>query len=207
MALSSTQHGGAVVALGGRRIDAEPTSTPRFPFDQVDRVGMEIADQLRRTQAVALVCSAACGADLIALETTQKMGLPTRIILPFPAARFRETSVVDRPRPEFWGSMFDRVISAARAHGDLIELDAAEADDAAYSMTNGVIIREAKKLAGIKARERSIGPLRLIALVVWDGASRGPDDNTNKFVELARESGFRIEQVLTLNAATQRARQ
>jgi len=203
MALSSTQHGGAVVALGGRRIDAEPTSTARFPFDQVDRVGMEIADRLRRTQAVALVCSAACGADLIALETAQQMGLPTRIVLPFSATRFRETSVVDRPHPEFWGSMFDRATSAARAHGDLIELDAVEADDA-YSMANGVIIREARKLAGVKNQERS---LRLIALVVWEGASRGPDDNTNKFVQLAQESGFRIEQVLTLDAATERGQQ
>ena len=203
MALSSTQHGGAVVALGGRRIDAEPTSTARFPFDQVDRVGMEIADRLRRTRAVALVCSAACGADLIALETAQQMGLPTRIVLPFSATRFRETSVVDRPRPEFWGSLFDRATSAARAHGDLIELDAVEADDA-YSMANGVIIREARKLAGVKNQERS---LRLIALVVWEGASRGPDDNTNKFVQLAQESGFRIEQVLTLDAATERGQQ
>jgi hypothetical protein len=203
MALSSTQHGGAVVALGGRRIDAEPTSTARFPFDQVDRVGMEIADRLRRTRAVALVCSAACGADLIALETAQQMGLPTRIVLPFSATRFRETSVVDRPHPEFWGSMFDRATSAARAHGDLIELDAVEADDA-YSMANGVIIREARKLAGVKSQERS---LRLIALVVWEGASRGPDDNTNKFVQLAQESGFRIEQVLTLDAATERGQQ
>ena len=206
MTLSSTQHGGAVVALGGRRIDAEPTSTPRFPFDQVDRVGMEIADQLRRTQAVALVCSAACGADLIALETAQKMGLPTRIILPFSAARFRETSVVDRPRPKFWGSMFDRVTSAARADGNLVELDAPEEADDVYSMTNGVIIREAKKLSGFNDRERSIGSLRLIALVVWEGASRGSDDNTNKFVQLAQESGFRIEQILTLNAATERTR-
>jgi len=203
MALSFTQHGGAVVALGGRRIDAEPTSTARFPFDQVDRVGMEIADRLRRTRAVALVCSAACGADLIALETAQQMGLPTRIVLPFSATRFRETSVVDRPHPEFWGSMFDRATSAARAHGDLIELDAVEADDA-YSMANGVIIREARKLAGVKNQERS---LRLIALVVWEGASRGPDDNTNKFVQLAQESGFRIEQVLTLDAATERGQQ
>src|SRR5262245_10870503 len=205
MTLSSTQHGGPVVALAGRRIDAEPTSTSRFPFDQLGRVGGEIADQLRRTQAVALVCSAACGADLIALETAQKMGLPTRIILPFPAARFRETSVVDRPRPKFWGSMFDRVTSAARADGNLVALDAPEADDA-YSMTNGVIIREAKKLSGFNDRERSIGSLRLIALVVWEGASRGSDDNTNKFVQLAQESGFRIEQILTLNAATERTR-
>src|SRR5215471_9554592 len=174
MALSSTQHGGAVIALSGRRIDAEPTSTPRFPFAQVDRVGMEIADRLRRTRAIALVCSAACGADLIALETAQQMGLPTRIILPFSAARFRETSVVDRPRPEFWGSMFDRVTSAARAHGDLIELDAAEADDA-YSMANGVIIHEAQKLAGVNDHEQSSGSLSRMALVVWEGASRGGD--------------------------------
>jgi hypothetical protein len=206
MAQSSPQHDGAVVALGGRRIDAEPTPTPRFPFDQVDRVGVEIAGQLRRTHAVALVCSAACGADLIALETAQRMGLPTRIILPFSSARFRETSVVDRPRPEFWGSMFDRVTSAARAHGDLVELDKAEADDA-YSTAIDVIIREARKLAGIRDHERSRGSLRLVALVVWEGAPRGPDDNTNKFVELAQESGFRIEQVLTLNAATERRRQ
>src|SRR5262249_50702137 len=135
------------------------------------------------------------------VEIAKNMGLTSRIILPFSAARFRETSVVDRPRPKFWGSMFDRVTSAARAHGDLIELDAAEADDA-YSMTNVVIIREAKELAGIEGRERSVRSLRLIALVVWEGAPRGSDDNTNEFVQLAQESGFRIEQVLTLNAAT-----
>jgi hypothetical protein len=94
------------------------------------------------------------------------------------------------------------VTRAARAHGDLVELDMAEADDP-YSSTIDVIIREAKKLAGIKQHERSRGSLPLVALVVWEGAPRGPDDNTNKLVELAQESGFRIEQILTLNAATE----
>ena len=202
MPVSSIQHCGAVVALGGRRIDPEPTLTPRFPFDQVDRVGTEITDQLRRSHAVALVCSAACGADLIALETAQKMELRTRIILPFSAARFRETSVVDRPRPEFWGEMFDRVASVARAHGDLVELDIAEGDGA-YSAANAVVIDEARKLAGVNGHGGSRGSLSLIALVVWEGASRGADDNTNKFVALAQHSGFRIEQVLTLDGATE----
>ena len=196
MPVSSTQHSGAIVALGGRRIDPEPTPTPRFPFDEVDRVGMEIADRLRRLDAVALVCSAACGADLIALDAAQEMGLRTRIILPFSAGRFRKTSVVDRPRPEFWGNIFDRVASVARAHGDLIELDIAEGDDA-YPSTSAIVIDEARKLAG-----RSMGSLSLIALIVWEGSSRGADDNTNKFVELAQQSGFRIEQVLTLKGAT-----
>ncbi len=203
---SSTQHSGAVVALVGRRIDPEPTLTPRFPLDQVDRVSMEVADRLRRIHAVALVCSAACGADLIALEAAQEMGVRTRIILPFSAVRFRKTSVVDRPRPEFWGSMFDRVTSIARAHGDLVELDIAESDDA-YSAANAIVIDEARRLAIVKDHERLSGSLSLIALVVWEGASRGTDDNTNKFAELARQSGFRVEQILTLNAATERAQQ
>jgi len=160
---------------------------------------MEIAARLRRIDAVALVCSAACGADLIALETAQGMGLRTRIILPFSAARFREASVVDRPRPEFWGKIFDRVASVARAHGDLVELDI-EGDDA-YSSANAIVIDEARKLACVNDHG---GSLSLIALIVWEGASRGADDNTNKFLELAQHSGFRIEQVLTLNGARER---
>jgi hypothetical protein len=202
--VTSTQRGGAVVAVGGRRIDPEPTLTPRFPFDQIDRVGMQIADRLRRIDAVALVCSAACGADLIALKTAQEMGLRTRIILPFSAARFRQTSVVDRPRPEFWGNLFDRVTSVAHAHGDLVELDIARGEDA-YSSANAIVIDEAQKLAGVSDHKQSRGLASLIALVVWEGASRGDDDNTYKFVELAQHSGFRVEEVLTLNAATERA--
>src|SRR5215471_15823470 len=60
MRVSSTSHSGAVVALVGRRIDPDPTLTPRFPFNQVDRVPIDITDQLRRSHAVALVSSAAC---------------------------------------------------------------------------------------------------------------------------------------------------
>jgi hypothetical protein len=198
----STSHSGAVVALVGRRIDPEPTLTPRFPFDQVNRVRIEITDQLRRSHAVALVSSAACGADLVALQTAQEMRLRTRIILPFSAARFRVTSVVDRPRPEFWGDMFDSVASVARADGNLVELDMMETDDA-YSAANAIIIDEARKLTDVKDH----GPLSLVALVVWEGASRGADDNTYKFVKLARHSGFRVEQVLTLNAARKHAQQ
>lgn len=206
MPVSCSQQTSAVVALGGRRIDPEPTLTPRFPFDQVGRVRTEITDQLRRSHAVALVCSAACGADLIALETAQDMGLRTRIILPFSAARFRKTSVLDRPRPEFWGNIFDRVVSVARVHRDLVELDIVESDDA-YSTANAIVIDEARKLAGIKELGQSSGSLSLVALVVWEGASRGADDNTKKFAELARNAGFRVEQVLTLNSARKRAQQ
>ena len=93
-----------------------------------------------------------------------------------------------------WGAIHKR------PHGDLVELDIAEGADA-YSSANDVVIDEARKLAGVNDHGQSRGSLSLIALVVWEGASRGADDNTNKFVELARHSGFQLEQVLTLDAA------
>jgi hypothetical protein len=34
--------------------------------------------------------------------------------------------VVDPPRPEYWGAIFDRVTQAARTHGDLVELNDTE---------------------------------------------------------------------------------
>jgi hypothetical protein len=197
LVMSSVQNGGSVIALAGRRIDPDSASTPRFPFDQIDRVRAEIADRLSRLRVIALVCSAACGADLIALEAAQAMGLRTRIILPFSTSSFRRTSVVDRPHPEYWGAIFNRVTQAARDHGDLIVLDHAENDDAAYSAVNAAIVEEARRLGGIKPSARADASASLIAVVVWEGASRGPDDNTKQFAELAFNAGFQVETILT----------
>ncbi len=58
----------AVIALAGRRIDAADAAMPRFPLENIPLVRKRLADLLVQERAVALVCSAACGADLIALE-------------------------------------------------------------------------------------------------------------------------------------------
>jgi hypothetical protein len=39
-------------------------------------------------RAVALVCSAACGADLVALEEAERLGIRRRIILPLAPSSF-----------------------------------------------------------------------------------------------------------------------
>jgi hypothetical protein len=61
---------------------------------------------------------------------------------------------------------------------------------------NVTIVEEARTLAGIGAPAPN-APASLVALVVWEGASRGPDDNTNHFAELARNVGFQVETILT----------
>ena len=77
----------AVAALAGRRIDAPDAKEARFPPANVARVRERIAAALREHDVVALVASAACGADLIALDEAAKLGIRRRIVLPFRASR------------------------------------------------------------------------------------------------------------------------
>jgi hypothetical protein len=103
-------------------------------------------------------------------------------VLPFPPDQFRETSVVDRPGD--WGRIFDRLVAAAKADGDLVILPDNDAgDEAAYAAANAAIIREAQTLA----RDTTS---RLLARVVWEGSARPGGDATEGFRKLAVDAGF-----------------
>ena len=115
------RNSGTVIALAGRRIDAAGAGSIRFPLEAVPLVRQRVGDLLRQEGARALVCSAACGADLIALEEAGRLGMRRRVVLPFAPAQFRNTSVIDRPG--HWGPLFDRVIEDVRSAGDLVVLD------------------------------------------------------------------------------------
>jgi hypothetical protein len=182
---------GAVIALAGRRIDAEGADPPRFPLLNVPLVRKRLAEVFAAESMVALVCSAACGADLIALEEAERVGCKRRIVLPFSRKRFRATSVVDRPGE--WGPVFDRLVAAADAADDLVVLDGGAVGDetAAYAAANEAIIREAQALAGGT-------PRRSLAVVVWEGAARAKSDATEDFRRLAAAAGFEERAVVTL---------
>lgn len=165
--MSDGNHPTSVVALSGRRIDAPGAAPPRFPLGNVDKVRSRLAEAFGRLNAVDLVCSGACGADLVALEAAEQLGLRRRIVLPFAPDRFRKSSVVDRPGD--WGAVFDRHIEAAAKSGDLVVLDLGGDDDRAYAAANAAIVREALALARSADQAR---PRRLIAMLVWDGVRR-----------------------------------
>jgi predicted acylesterase/phospholipase RssA len=180
----------SVIALAGRRVDAPGTDPPRFPLEEVPLVRSRLADLLVQEGAAVLVCSAACGADLVALEEAERLGLRRRIVLPFPPERFRNTSVVDRPGN--WGPVFDRMVAAAQARGDLVVLPAEAGDDeAAYAAANQAIVREATAIA----RGDSLhGPL---AVLVWEGTARANGDTTAGFRGLAVKAGFGVRSIPT----------
>ena len=180
--------GNSVVALAGRRIDAEGTKPPRFPLAHVPLVRERLAELLKTENASAVVCSAACGADIIALEVAGELGLRKRVVLPFATERFRETSVVDRPG--HWGDVYDRVIAEVQAKGDLVVLPLFTTDDSdAYQAANQAIIREAENLSG---------PGERMAVIVWEGRPRSDSDATEAFRTLAENAGFSQRFVLTV---------
>lgn len=183
----------AVIALAGRRIDAPDAQPPRFPLERVRPVGELVARALRHFNAQALVCSAACGADLVALEQAERLGLRRRIVLPFAADRFLATSVNDRPGD--WDDLFKRQVAAAAAVGDLVVLDGKEGDELAYSAANHAIVQEAQALARATNGHKQY---KLLALLVWEGKPRSESDATAEFGTLAGEAGFAVESVPTL---------
>lgn len=206
--------GRSVVALAGRRIDAPGGDPPRFPLDMAERVRDRVRDVLLGEAAITLVSSAACGADLLALDAAAQLGLRRRIVLPLPVARFRKVSVVDRPGD--WGPLFDRCIDDARTAADLVVLDCQDATmDAAFSTANERILQEAAALAVAPGATSTAAPgapitaaqdtppgvppmaVRVVAVLVWDGEPRGADDHTAAFGRLARERGLAVIEIPT----------
>jgi hypothetical protein len=184
----------SIIAVAGRRVDAADTQTARFPHENTDAVRAALARTLDNAAAMLVVASAACGADLLALDAASALGIRTRIILPFAPEVFRETSVVDRPNPARWGSLYDRLIAEARERGDLVVLDRDRNDPGAYAAANQAIIAEA-----LQAASNKTPPARAIAVIAWEGAPRGDDDATDDFRRAALRRGFTIEQVSTLS--------
>jgi hypothetical protein len=175
------------VALAGRRVDAADAETERFPLRNRERVAHALASALVSAGASTVVSSAACGADLLALEAAGVLGMRRRVVLPFAAERFRAESVTDRPGD--WGPLFDAVIADAIARGDLVIVDAGKGDEA-YARTNAAILAEADALAAAGHEGR-------VALIVWDGTPRGGYDLTEHFRAAAASQGWDVREVST----------
>ena len=150
-----------VVVACGHMTDAPGRKRPRFPQDQVARVGTEIAFALS-TWAVeggaSLLCGGARGADLLAAECAQRRGARVTMFVPAPLDEFERVSV-HVPGTD-WRSRFSRLLK-------LVELEVVpvrEGDLTPFERVNDCIIQAALGLDEFP---------RLLA--VWDGrAGDGP---------------------------------
>lgn len=177
-----------IIALAGRRIDAANTETPRFPAAQLDKVRAELRGFFTSHGATALVCAAACGADILALEVAGELGLRRRIVLPFDRAAFRALSVVDRGGD--WGDRFDALLTTVAAQDDLVEFAHDKEHMQTFFTGNLDILDQAQWLAQQTGAD-------VAALIVWNGESRGADDVTGHFKQEAEARGLGVAEILT----------
>lgn len=174
------------VALAGRRTDPADAQAARFPMENSDLVRDRLARYLTDHTVEHLVCSAACGADLLALEAAGALGSVARtIVLPFDVATFRETSVVDRPGD--WGPIYDAIIVAVKAEDGLRLLGLEAGSEAAYATANDRILAEAAEAPS---------PHRVC--IVWEGRARGVVDFTMGLALGGRSRGWTIDEISTL---------
>ena len=173
-------------ALSGRRIDVTGARPPYFPLERVPFVARSIEALFVEEGVGQLVCSAACGADLIALEIAVRCHIDRRIVLPFEVDRFRATSVNDRPGS--WGHVFDAVLAATDPQR-VIVMPPVHGDEEAYELTAIELVNLARRIGGVDA------PL---AIGVWEGIPKGPNDVTALFVSHARMAKMPVKQVAIL---------
>ena len=132
-----------IIAFAGRRVDAPNAKDARFPSTNVPVVADRVREEFQECGATAIVSSAACGADLLALEAAGELGTE-------------------------WGSIFDRIVDDVEDNGDLRILGRTTDDDAAYAATNEAILDMAEEVA-----EESDVPEDAVAVIAWNGQSRG----------------------------------
>jgi hypothetical protein len=82
-------------------------------------------------------------------------------------------------------------MQGACAPADVVQLGHSKDDPNVYAATNVAILDEA-------VREASVAGVRTLAMVVWDGVDRGPDDVTRAFLDQARQRNLETISVSTL---------
>ena len=144
----------------------------------------------------ALVCAAACGADLVALQAARELELRRRIVLPFSVEMFKKSSVIDRPGadPWDWGKMYDRFVREAEDAGDLHVLGYNPDDPEVYEKTNEAILDDALAIAAPDEVEAE-------ALVVWDKRLTTGHDYTAHFLHQAERRHMPVKTIPILEPA------
>ena len=180
-----------IIALAGRRIDAPDAKAIRFPLKSVDRVRSDLKNFLIETRPVAIVCSGACGSDLIALEVAGSLGIQRSMVLPFDKSLFKNTSVTDRPGD--WGKLFDKICEELTREEKIQERSYPEDDNETYRKTNIDILKRTEALANKYSSKN------MMAVVVWEGKPKDKDDTTKHFMEEAIKRDFIIREIKTID--------
>jgi hypothetical protein len=151
-----------VVALAGRRIDAENSVEKRFPLSNRKSVEEKLLSFFKTHHVTKLICSGANGSDLIAMKVSTELNIEREMILPFDAGTFRKLSVSDRPGD--WIGFFNKCYEDLNKKNCVKILSFNPADESAFDKTSLAILDEAENVGGKQTNGKAV----IHAVVVWD---------------------------------------
>jgi len=175
---------GPVIVAAGRRVDVPGTTMPRFPPENVPLVHTRIHELIEREHPVAVVASAACGADLLLLQAAQEAQSQLHVLLPASPEQFRESSVADRPGN--WSEIYSDILR----HADVKVLNLPDGQEG-YLAINLQLLDTAQAVAADYRTD-------LLAVVIWNQESRGDDDVTAHFLQEAQRRHMAVREISTL---------
>ncbi len=174
-----------VLVFTGNMIDRPGRPAPRFPASVEAAVRAAVLECLSGLRPGAVYGSAACGADIICLEAARELGCETHVVLPFPPAEFRRTSV-DFAQGD-WGLRFERALTEA----DSVTIASdhrASGSAAAFEYANLI-------LTGIGALRADVLDTELRGLAIWDPRVRGLAGGAASLVALWERRGLPVDKV------------
>lgn len=99
-----------VVIFAGHMIDQD-RQVPRFPAELEDKVREALKRKIKEYGGVVGYSSAACGSDILFLETVKELGGTTKVVLPYERNAFAKDSVAFAG--EKWMKRFHKVLKDA----------------------------------------------------------------------------------------------
>ena len=173
-----------VAVFSGHMIDRPDRLNPRFPAQLEAAVRAEIHQRLVKHGAGLGYASAACGSDILFLETMLELEGKTYIVLPYEKEQFKKDSVEIAQAPQ-WAGRFEMVLE--RASNVLLASERPLADSTlAFEYTNLLL----DGLAYIRAERFETD---LVPIAVWDGKAGDGPGGTASVVKRWRQLGYDIE--------------
>ncbi len=160
-----------IVACSGHVIDS-PGRARRFPPEAEPEAKRKIEEALEEMGASCGYSSAACGTDILFLETMAERGGETHVFLPFSKEEFIETSV--RRAGGNWVARFEKVLDQATAV-HYVTREGYNGEDSLFSFCNDIMLGfTARRGRGLDENPK--------LLVFWDG-HKGATGGTGELVE------------------------
>jgi class 3 adenylate cyclase len=160
-----------IVACSGHVIDS-PGGARRFPPEAEPEAKRKIEEALASMGASCGYSSAACGTDIIFLETMAERGGETHVFLPFAKEEFIETSV--RRAGGNWVARFEKVLDQATSV-HYVTREGYNNEDSLYSFCNDIMLG----FTAMRGRGLDENPK---LLVFWDG-QKGSTGGTGELVQ------------------------